>query len=201
MDPLQWMGAVRMRVQKNQTKSIKVFNCKPALLAKICIHNNASSSGKSPSPVVRSHQNPLKYLFTAIFWIIFAYELCFIIDRWLFSWKQWFEVNKNLDEFVHANMQLFDLLDVNWWTVWITCGLLWLFFISCLDSHSDGTHSLQRILHMFINAFKCIFSQGISWAVAHVGNVGLNWFQFILVKCFKSSPKNKRHLSQIGSVD
>ncbi len=32
-----------------------------------------------------------------------------------------------------------------WWTgvVWITCGLLWCFFISCLDSHSDGTHSLQ----------------------------------------------------------
>ncbi len=35
---------------------------------------------------------------------------------------------------------------VNWRTgvVWITCGLLWC-FISCLDSHSDGTHSLQRI--------------------------------------------------------
>ncbi len=25
----------------------------------------------------------------------------------------------------------------------IICGLLW-FLISCLDSHSDGTHSLQR---------------------------------------------------------
>ncbi len=33
--------------------------------------------------------------------------------------------------------------DINWWTgvVWITCDV----FISCLDSHSDGTHSLQRI--------------------------------------------------------
>ncbi len=28
--------------------------------------------------------------------------------------------------------------------VWIACGLLWC-FISCLDSHSDGTHSLLRI--------------------------------------------------------
>ncbi len=30
-----------------------------------------------------------------------------------------------------------------WWTevVWITCDV----FISCLDSHSDGTHSLQSI--------------------------------------------------------
>ncbi len=35
--------------------------------------------------------------------------------------------------------------DINWWTgvVWITCGLLWCFYQ--LDSHSDGTHSLQRI--------------------------------------------------------
>ncbi len=45
-----------------------------------------------------------------------------------------------------TNMQLFTSQDVNWWTgvVWITCGLL-MFLISCLDSHSDGTHSLQRI--------------------------------------------------------
>ncbi len=43
-------------------------------------------------------------------------------------------------------MQIFTSRDIHWWTgvVWITCGLLW-FFISCLDSHSDGTHSLQRI--------------------------------------------------------
>ncbi len=36
--------------------------------------------------------------------------------------------------------------DVNWWNgvMWITCGLFWCFII-CLDSHSDGTHSLQRI--------------------------------------------------------
>ncbi len=35
------------------------------------------------------------------------------------------------------------MLDVNWYTrvVWITCDV----FISCLDSHSDGTHSVQRI--------------------------------------------------------
>ncbi len=28
--------------------------------------------------------------------------------------------------------------------MYVTCGLLWC-FISCLDSHSDGTHSLQMI--------------------------------------------------------
>ncbi len=46
-------------------------------------------------------------------------------------------------------MDLFQLLsspDVNWWT-----GVVWIIvdycdvFISCLDSHSDGTHSLQSI--------------------------------------------------------
>ncbi len=45
-----------------------------------------------------------------------------------------------------TNVQLLSSQDVNWWTgvVWIIvdyCGV----FISCLDSHSDGTHSLQRI--------------------------------------------------------
>ncbi len=43
------------------------------------------------------------------------------------------------------SMQFLASLDINWWTgvVWITCGLLWC-FISCLDSHSDGTHSLSK---------------------------------------------------------
>ncbi len=48
-----------------------------------------------------------------------------------------------MDLFI-TNIQLFSSQDVNWWigVVWITCGLLWC-FISCLDSHSDGTHPLQ----------------------------------------------------------
>ncbi len=44
------------------------------------------------------------------------------------------------------NMQLFTSQDVNWWTG--KCGVLVDYCdvcISCLDSHSDGTHSLQRI--------------------------------------------------------
>ncbi len=51
-----------------------------------------------------------------------------------------------------TNMQLFALQDINNWTglVWITCVLFWCFF-SCLDSHSDGTHSLQRI-HWLANS-------------------------------------------------
>ncbi len=44
------------------------------------------------------------------------------------------------------NMQLFILQDLNWWTEVV--GLLVDYcdvFIICLDSRSDGTHSLQRI--------------------------------------------------------
>ncbi len=34
------------------------------------------------------------------------------------------------------------------WITYIICGLLWCVFVSNLDSHFDGTHSLQRI-HCF----------------------------------------------------
>ncbi len=62
--------------------------------------------------------------------------------RLVFSWKQWFKV-KNV---LMMDLFLLSSQDVNWWTgvVWITCGYCDV-FINCLDSHSDGTHSLQRI--------------------------------------------------------
>ncbi len=39
--------------------------------------------------------------------------------------------------------------------MWITCGLLWCFY-QLFDSHSDGTHSLQRI-HWFSSRSKLIY--------------------------------------------
>ncbi len=40
-----------------------------------------------------------------------------------------------------TNMHFLTSQDINWWT-----GVVWIIvFISCLDSHSDGTHSLQSI--------------------------------------------------------
>ncbi len=45
----------------------------------------------------------------------------------------------------------------NWWLEW--CGLLWC-FISCLDSHSDGTHSLQRI-HWWASDAMLHFSKSV----------------------------------------
>ncbi len=55
-----------------------------------------------------------------------------------------------------TNTQLFTSQDVNWWTgvVWITCDV----FISCLDSHSDATHSLQR-MHWWASDVKRHFSK------------------------------------------
>ncbi len=55
-------------------------------------------------------------------------------------------------------MDLFHLLsspDVNWWTgvLWITCDV----FISCLDSHSDGTHSLPLLRHWCRDTFLQIW--------------------------------------------
>ncbi len=39
-----------------------------------------------------------------------------------------------------TNMKLFTKQDIDWWIRVDYCV-----FISCLDSHSDGTHSLQSI--------------------------------------------------------
>ncbi len=57
-----------------------------------------------------------------------------------------------------ANPHLFTSQDINWWTG-VTCGLLWCFY-QLLDSHSDGTHSLQRI-HWWASHVMLHFSK--SW--------------------------------------
>ncbi len=104
-----------------------------------------------------SHQNPLTYLFRAVLackrclicadfspdsdQTTFSLEvaLLWIMDSY-FGQKSHFEVKNVLmmDLFL-TNMQL-DRSGVDYCDV----------FISCLDSHSDGTHSLQRI-HCWAN--------------------------------------------------
>ncbi len=90
-----------------------------------------------------------QHIYLELFWTVFAYKLCLICayfspdsDRVTFSLERAILNILMMDLFL-ANMQLLILQDVNWWTgvVWITCDV----FISCVDSHSDGTHSLQRI--------------------------------------------------------
>ncbi len=45
------------------------------------------------------------------------------------------------DGFFFLQTHLLSSQDVNWWSGVDYCDV----YISCLDSHSDGTHSLQRI--------------------------------------------------------
>ncbi len=86
-----------------------------------------------------------------------------IMHYWSDGLKLFLDDNDNL---FLTNMQLFTSQDIIWWirVMWITCGLLWYFlwithlwvtflwitshycdgpvdYCSCLDSHSDGTHS------------------------------------------------------------
>ncbi len=55
------------------------------------------------------------------------------MDRGIYSnWKQWFV------KIVLMSFSLHKMLIDGLW-------IIVMFLISCLDSHSDGTHSLQRI--------------------------------------------------------
>ncbi len=83
----------------------------------------------------------------ALFWIIDSY----------FSPKQWFDIKNILmmDLFL-TNKQL---SLSNRWTVvvWIIVSF---FFFTCLYSHSDGTHSLQRI-HWWASDVMLNFSKSV----------------------------------------
>ncbi len=73
--------------------------------------------------------------------------------RLLFHWRKqyyWWSnnVKRTLSDdfffFLQTCIFIYFLLYNRWIKRLEWCGLLWC-FISCLDSHSDGTHSLQRI--------------------------------------------------------
>ncbi len=49
-------------------------------------------------------------------------------------------MDRELDEVNVNDWLILASQDIDWWTG-VDCDV----FISCLDSHSDGTHSLQRI--------------------------------------------------------
>ncbi len=106
--------------------------------------NEASSSEKSPCPVVLSHQNLPTYFCLELFWIVFACKQCLICayfspdsDETSIALKKailWIEdlqfiIALMMDLFLR-NRQIFASQDINWWTgvVWITYGLLWCFY-------------------------------------------------------------------------
>ncbi len=115
MDPLKWMGAVRMRVQtadKNITTihttpvhqfksceaknlflqetnpSLRGFDFKPSLLTKISIiHNNASSSEKV-NPLLSSHIKTQQYICLEQVWTGFACKACLICADFSPDWDE-----------------------------------------------------------------------------------------------------------------
>ncbi len=73
-------------------------------------------------------------------WQLFLGE-SILLEDFYFKWKQWIEIK---------NVLMMDLLFIKntAFLDWTCVDYLWIFvifFSSCLDSHSDGTHSLHRI--------------------------------------------------------
>ncbi len=94
-------------------------------------------------------------------------------------------------QILFTNMQLYKIL-----IIWITCGLLWFVFICCLDSHSDGTHSLQRIYWCASDAMQNLFKSvpvgkkttfWMGWGWAHVHQILVELF--LQTKITKTSKK------------
>ncbi len=104
VDPLQWMGAINMSSRTSyqypainnqhfcEVKScmfvrnkfiVKCFNFKATLLAKIQVHNVASSSEKvHPCPsYIKIHQ----HIYLEVFWTVFTCKKCFICIYFYFD--------------------------------------------------------------------------------------------------------------------
>ncbi len=130
---------------------------------KSIIHKNTSSQWKKSS-----HQNPPTYLFTTVLtckWcLICVYfspdsdkmtvllEKAIFIDKSILAGSDRLKLKTINDEFI-TNTHLFTE----------SCGLLVDYcnvFIICLDSHSDGTHSLQRI-HCWASDVMLHFTQSV----------------------------------------
>ncbi len=132
VDPLQWMGAVRMRVQtadKNITiihMTFLIVNSAGSVHITLLIQTGLPFHWRKQYHEKRIHilsgNNTIQYCFL---------QMCsFWLHKMLVDGLEW-------------------------------CGLLVDYcevFISCLDSHSDGTHSLQRI-HWWVEWYNAAFLQ------------------------------------------
>ncbi len=170
MDPLQWMGAVRMRVQ-TADKNITIIHTPPdhqwtswdknwnkSSIKMLCfwlkcesiMHNNAPSC-------YLLHQNTSTYLFQAIFGFLntaWSVQISLLIHWWLFHWRKQYLytellfTNNWIVSFIFCRCSLMD------WSGVDHCDVL----IIGLDSHSDGTHSLKSI-HCWTSDGRLHFSK------------------------------------------
>ncbi len=119
LDLLQWMGAIRMRVQTSDKNITIIHNMTPVHQLMSCevkscmfLRNNSSlryCNFKSSSEYHNSTSKVQNSLPTYLFRTILD---CFCFDGFI------------------TNTQLFTSQDVNWLTgvEWIICGLLWCFY-------------------------------------------------------------------------
>ncbi len=151
MDHLQWMGAVRMRVQTPQWSTSN------------------------------HHQNPFTYLFRTVFVVNSAWSVHIslaIQARWIFDWRnQHYGLIFKPDETVFMMIKMFllwiCLLQICSFSFQMTLidGLeslnnLWniiMYIIIFLASHSDGTHSLHKIHQWANNAQLRYIAQNLFW--------------------------------------
>ncbi len=153
MDPLQWMSAVRMRVQAAD-KNIEIiymvcttifnfnpvhniaFSCEKNILFKAVLNKNVGGFWCE-----RTTKDGLFLWKRVMLWTMGSY----------FDQKRWLKL-KRFDEFVsykHAQ-------DINGWTgvIWITCGLLWCF---CqLFGLLLGRHPFTALVSKCCNFFKSV---------------------------------------------
>ncbi len=134
MDPLQWMGAVRMRVQTTDKK-----------------HNNLQVIHMIP--VHRLTYFVKSWVFvTSKFTNIFLN--CFGLLLFLFRQNKQYYNGTRLKLKISWWICLPPMC-INWWTgiMWLTCSLD---FFKAVWTHSDGTHSLQRI-HWWTSNWPFLF--------------------------------------------
>ncbi len=100
-------------------------------------------------------------------WYLNVYVASRLVWRWCYGCRTRILAGNNylksvlnlLMDLLFINMQLFSSKDVNWWTGGLLvdyCDV----FISCLHSHSDGTHSLQSI-HWWVSDVMLHFSKSV----------------------------------------
>ncbi len=120
IDPLQWMGAVRMRVQ-TADKNITIIHSQSV---------NVLWSEKLGRECRKSWERTFS-----------LEDVLLRTEDSNFRWKQQFEA-KNALMMDLVLTKHFTSQDVSWWT-----GVVWIIimFLSAVWTHSDGTHSLQRI--------------------------------------------------------
>ncbi len=153
MNPLQWMGAVRMRVQTADKYTPHHQTVFFQLKYESSFHNIACNKSGEKYPQIK---HCLQAKMVQQFWtnipvnliwevmdfftggsVIIMEPCTFWPEATVKSWKPWWWIFVLQTQSFSFDYVLTDGLGYLW--------IIVMFLISCLDSHSDGTHSLQRI--------------------------------------------------------